>query len=97
MKVRFLTLAQQELDDAVTWYNEQAEGLGKEFLDELDRAVRRTVAFPLSCPEIEPGLRRCLLARFPYGLVYGLEEDAIVVVAVAHLHRKPRYWIDRTK
>ncbi|MCX5885458.1 MAG: type II toxin-antitoxin system RelE/ParE family toxin [Proteobacteria bacterium] len=97
MKVRFLTLAQQELDDAVDWYNEQADGLGKEFLDELDRAVRRSVAFPLSCPEIEPGLRRCLLARFPYGLVYGLEGDTIVVVAVAHLHREPRYWADRTK
>ncbi len=95
MKVRFLTLAQQELDDAFAWYNEQVEGLGREFLDELDRAVRRSVVFPLSCPEIEPGLRRCLLARFPYGLVYGLEGDTIIVVAVAHLHRKPRYWAER--
>ncbi len=56
MKVRFLKLAQQELDDAVAWYNEQASGLGYDFLDEVDRAVRRTVAFPMSCPEIEPGL-----------------------------------------
>lgn len=96
MKVRFLTLAQQELDDAVDWYNEQADNLGKEFLDELDRAVKRSVAFPMSCPEIEPGLRRCLLARFPYGLVYSLEGDMVVVVAVAHLHREPRYWADRT-
>lgn len=90
MKVRFLTLAQQELDDAVDWYNEQADNLRKELLDELDRAVSRSVAFPMSCPEIEPGLRRCLLARFPYGLVYSLEGDTIVVVAVAHLHREPR-------
>jgi plasmid stabilization system protein ParE len=95
MKVRFLTLAQQELDDAVAWYNEQAAGLGYDFLDEVDRAVRRTVAFPMSCPEIEPGLRRCLLARFPYGLIYGMEDDSIVVVAVTHLHRLPRYWTDR--
>ncbi|MBI5605953.1 MAG: hypothetical protein HY879_21675 [Deltaproteobacteria bacterium] len=43
MKIRFLTLAQQELDDAVVWYNEQVDGLGKQFLDELDRAVRRSV------------------------------------------------------
>ena len=41
MKVRFLTLARQELDDAVAWYNEQVAGLGYDFLDELDRAVRR--------------------------------------------------------
>jgi plasmid stabilization system protein ParE len=95
MKVRFLTLAQQELDDAVAWYNEQADGLGKEFLDELDRAVRRAVVFPMSCPQITSGLRRCLLARFPYGIIYGLEDDMMVVIAVAHLHRKPRYWAGR--
>jgi plasmid stabilization system protein ParE len=96
VKVRFLALAQQELDDAVTWYNEQATGLGREFLDELDRAVRRSAAYPLSCPEIDPGLRRCLFARFPYGLIYGLDGDTIAVVAVAHLHREPRYWSDRS-
>lgn len=93
--VRFLALAQKELDDAVGWYNEQTAGLGLEFLDEIDRAVRRTVSFPLSCPEIDLGMRRCLLARFPYGLIYGVNQDTIIVVAVAHLHRNPRYWIDR--
>ena len=96
MKLRFLILAQQELDDAVAWYNEQATGLGQEFLDELDRVVRRAVTFPMSCPEIEPGVRRCLLARFPYGLIYGVDGETLVVVAVAHLHREPRYWVDRT-
>lgn len=95
MKVRFLTLAQQELDDATAWYDERAEGLGQEFLDELDRTVRRAISFPRSCPEIEAGIRRCLIARFPYGLIYGIDDDTIVVVAVAHLHRRPDYWIDR--
>lgn len=95
MTVRFLRLAEEELDDAVDWYNQQTEGLGKDFLDEMDRAIRRSVAFPYSSPEIEPGLRRCLLARFPYGVIYGLEGNALIVVAVAHLHRQPRYWADR--
>ena len=95
MNVRFLTPAQRELDDAVGWYDEQVTGLGLEFLDELDRAVRRVVAFPLSYPEIEPGIRRCRLARFPYGLIYGVDGETVIVVAVAHLHRRPRYWIDR--
>ena len=95
MKVSFLALAQQELDDAVAWYNKEGPGLGQDFLDELDRAVRRAVAFPFSCPEIDPGVRRCLLARFPYGLIYGIDQETIVVVAVAHLHREPRYWIGR--
>jgi len=95
MTVRFLALAQREVDDAVTWYNKQAAGLGQEFLDELDRAVRRVAAFPMSGQEIERGIRRCLLARFPYGLIYGVEGETIIVVAVAHLHRKPRYWVER--
>ena len=95
MKLRFLILAQRELDDTVAWYNEQAAGLGQEFLDELDRVVRRAVTFPMSCPEIEPGVRRYLLARFPYGLIYGVDGETLVVIAVAHLHREPRYWVDR--
>jgi plasmid stabilization system protein ParE len=95
VNVRFLAPAQRELDDAVAWYNEQVIGLGLEFLDELDRAVRRVLAFPLSYPEIEPGIRRCRLARFPYGLIYGVDDETVVIVAVAHLHRRPRYWIDR--
>ncbi|HEY3153495.1 MAG TPA: type II toxin-antitoxin system RelE/ParE family toxin [Candidatus Binatia bacterium] len=95
MKVVFLAPAQNELDDAVAWYNRQAAGLGRELLDELDRAVRRPLAFPQSYPEIEPGIRRCRLGRFPYGVIYGLDGDTLVVVAVAHLHRRPRYWIDR--
>jgi len=95
VKLRFLLLAQRELDDAVAWFNEQAAGSGQEFLDELDRAVRRVLTFPMSCPEIEPGMRRCLLARFSYGLIYGMDGETLIVVAVAHLHRKPRYWVDR--
>jgi plasmid stabilization system protein ParE len=97
MNVRFLVPAQQELDDAVTWYDQQADGLGKEFLDELDRVIRRVVTYPLAALEIEPGLRRGLLARFPYGIIFGLDGDTVVVVAVAHLHREPRYWADRIK
>jgi len=97
MNVRFLVPARQELDDAVAWYDQQADGLGKEFLDELDRVIRRVVAYPLSSIEIEPGLRRGLFARFPYGIIYGQDGNAVVIVAVAHLHREPRYWADRVK
>ncbi|MBA4391808.1 MAG: plasmid stabilization protein [Syntrophus sp. (in: bacteria)] len=95
MKIRFLTLAQWEVNDAVQWYNDQKIGLGIEFLDELDMAVRRIAAFPESYPEIERDLHRCLLSRFPYGLIYGIDKKTIIIVAVAHLHREPRYWIER--
>ena len=95
MNIRFLNLADHEVDDAVVWYNEQVNGLGREFLDELDRSVRLVKSFPEASTEIEPGIRRCLMARFPYSLIYGIDQQTIVVVAVAHLHREPRYWADR--
>lgn len=95
MTVHFLAPAQEELDEAVSWYNTQSEGLGQSFLDEIDRCIRRIATFPLSGTQIEPALRRCLLARFPYGIVYGIDGQAIIVVAIAHLHRAPRYWIER--
>ena len=95
MRVRLLTIAKQELDDAVAWYDERTPGLGREFFDEIDRAVRRAAAFPMSCTEMEPDVRRCLLARFPYGLIFGVDQETLVIVAVAHLHREPRYWVTR--
>jgi hypothetical protein len=74
---------------------ERAEGKGFEFLDELDRVVRLIRTFPLVALEIEPEIRRSLLARFPYALVYGIDDQTLVVIAVMHTHRQPRYWIDR--
>lgn len=95
MKIRFLKPAQFELEDVVAWYDSHSLGLGTQFLDDLDRTVRRIITYPFSSPETEPGLRRCLLSRFPYGIIYGIDNDTIVIVAIAHLHREPRYWADR--
>ena len=80
MKVRFLELAQYEMDDAFVWYEEQMQGLGREWLDEVDRSIRRVARWPLAGKDISPDVRRCLVKRFPYGIIYGIEEDTIVVV-----------------
>lgn len=72
MNVRFLTLAQQEADEAVQWLDERTEGKGLDFLDELDRVVRRVRTYLLASTEIEPHIRRSLFARFSYSLIYEL-------------------------
>lgn len=95
MNVRFLTLAQQEIDEAVVWFDEQVDGKGMDFLNELRRVIRLVTAYPFASTEIEAGLRKRLFARFPYSLIYGLEARTIVVVAVAHSRRSPHYWLDR--
>ena len=79
MRVRFLELAQYELDDAFLWYEEQMPGLGRELLDEVDRSIHRVVRWPLAGKEISADVHRCLVKRFPYGIIYGIEEDTIVL------------------
>lgn len=95
MKIRFLKPAQSEIADAVAWYETQAHGLGSHFLDDFDRAVRRIVAYPYSSLKIEGGIRRGLLSKFPFGIISGIDIETVIVVAVAHMHREPRYWVDR--
>ncbi len=95
MNIRFLSPAQQELDDAYQWYEDQLQGLGNEFLSEINEAVHRIVTWPESHTVLKGILRRCLIRGFPYGLIYGIEGQTIIIVSVAHLHRKPFYWTHR--
>ena len=51
----------------------------------------------MTWPVIEAELRRRLVRRFPFGILYRIEPEEIVIVAVAHLRRKPGYWRERIK
>ncbi|MDQ2976830.1 MAG: type II toxin-antitoxin system RelE/ParE family toxin [Acidobacteriota bacterium] len=95
MKVRFLAPADQEVDEAVAWYKRQGQDLSRGFLDDLDRAVRLAKTYPLLATQVEPEIRRRLFINFPYSLIYGIDEETIVIIAVAHQQREPRYWLDR--
>jgi plasmid stabilization system protein ParE len=97
MTISFLRIARAELDDAFAWYEQQAVGLGYDFLDELDKTLRLITSFPHLHPLINNQVRRCLLNRFPYAIYYGLAENRIIVIAVAHLKRQPDVWIGRSE
>ena len=97
MTVRFLEVAEIELDQAFRWYESQAPGLGDAFLIEVLSAAERISLYPEAWHSLDEGLRRCRLNRFPYGLIYAIENGDILVLAVAHLHREPGYWRDRLK
>ena len=92
MSVRLLEPAQAELDDAITWYAEQAPGLGDAFLIETLRTIQLIEQYPTAWHPLTPQIRRCRLRRFPYSLVYTQDGSDLLVVAVAHQHRKPGYW-----
>ncbi|TXL72423.1 type II toxin-antitoxin system RelE/ParE family toxin [Vineibacter terrae] len=95
MKVRFLEIAEIELDQAVHWYGAQAPGLGDAFLIEVLSAADRIASLPEAWHLLGKGIRRCRLSRFPYGLIYTIDDGIVLVLAVAHLHRRPDYWRDR--
>ncbi|NCD33979.1 MAG: type II toxin-antitoxin system RelE/ParE family toxin [Spartobacteria bacterium] len=97
MNVRFLIEAQQDVDTAFIWYEEQVIGLGYDFLDELDQAVRLICCYPGGFMSIDADLKRCYMKRFPFSIVYGVEDDCVIIVAVAHMRRKPMYWEGRVK
>ena len=95
MNVRFLAPARQELAEAADYYNSRREGLGDAFLREVETGVARIVRLPLAWPVIRGEIRKYLIRRFPYRILYAVEADDVVIVAVAHLRRDPEYWVDR--
>lgn len=95
MKLSFLEAAEAELQAAMDYYNLQKSGLGQEFLGEIKATVGRIANFPEAWQPLSQRTRRCLSRRFPYGVIYQIRDDEILIIAVSHLHQKPMYWQDR--
>ena len=89
-----------EVDEAARWYDHQRPGLGQDPLGELEAVLLRVGDAPTSFPRLqdvpdELDVRRCLLARFPYGVVFTTLTHSVRVIAFAHLKREPGYWLNR--
>ncbi len=96
MNVRLLDSAQADIEAAVSFYEEQGNR-GSAFLAELQTAMDRILQYPLGWTEIDPGLRRCQLKRFPYGVLYEIHGDTVFVVEILDLRRDPKSWRARLK
>lgn len=92
MNVLFLEAAEVEFGDAIEYYNQQREGLGYDFALEVEKTFERIIQFPDAWPLISPRTRRCRMNKFPYGILYQMREDAILILAVMHLSRHPDSW-----
>lgn len=93
--ILFLPSAREDLLAAATYYEKTASGLGLDFLAAVEWAVARITAFPEHGSPHLKGTRRVVLRRFPLSVVYLLEPETILIVAIAHHSRKPGYWQDR--
>ncbi len=94
---RFLPPADEEMIGASLFYEAASTGLGSDFLNDVQRVVDNLREHPYLGHGIDRNLRRMLLPRFPFSLIYSVEADAILIVAVAHYGRRPGYWRDRVE
>jgi len=84
-----------EYREAAAFYEERSSGLGAAFTLEVEATIERILEAPKRWRILNQDVRRCLTHKFPYGLLYTVEEDSILVVAVMHLRRRPNYWLNR--
>jgi len=84
-----------EVRASYIWYQEQAQGLGDDFLDELEEAYQSIISFPNTWPIFQNDFRRYLLSKFPFSVIYREHDYLIFIVAVMHHSRKPGYWKSR--
>jgi len=87
--------AEADLKEAKTWYDAQRAGLGDEFLDCVDEMFEQIRQLPKLGRQVYASLRRRLVRRFPYSIIYRIDDDQITVIAVYHGKRDPRGWQKR--
>jgi toxin ParE1/3/4 len=97
MNYSFHPSASAEFDGAIAYYEGCRTGLGVEFTAEIYSTIERIIEFPHAWTPLSPNCRRCLTNRFPYGVIYQILEDEILIVAVMQLNRRPGYWQDRLR
>ena len=87
--------ARREFNDAIDYYERESPGLGLIFTNEVDAGFMRIREYTDAAPQVAKGVRRLVLAKFPYSLMYDTRDECLVVLAVAHHRKRPYYWRGR--
>jgi toxin ParE1/3/4 len=95
MKYVFHPQALAEYAEAVQYYAEQRVEVSQAFINAVEDAVYRIRESPTRWSVIDEDVQRCLTRKFPYGILYTIEEDYVLILAVMHCSREPGYWKNR--
>jgi plasmid stabilization system protein ParE len=95
MEIQWHRGARHDLEEAAEYYERRREGLGAQFLTEVESAIGLIQQFPNGWPQMTQKTRRVRTRRFPYGIVYQIRGNSITILAVMHLARSPGYWRKR--
>ncbi len=88
--------AELEFMDAIAYYENSSIGLGIDFSLSIHAGIVSICAFPEAWPFFHGGIKRYLVNRFPYGILYQFKNETVQIIAVMHLHREPGYWKERS-
>lgn len=94
-KTRFLSPAEIEMFDAAVYYETRVPKLGADFISTIEIAVSELSDDPEKWPVIGKEIHRRILPRFPYSILYKIDFEEIIIVAIMHQKRRPNYWINR--
>ena len=95
MRYDFHPAARPEYRDAAAFYEACRPGLGATFTVEVESTIERVMEAPDRWRVVEQDVRRCLTHVFPYAVLYSVEPDFVLIIAVAHGSREPGYWRSR--
>ena len=96
MTFKFHPDAELELNFAIDYYEECQERLGLEFAQEIYSTIHRIIDFPNAWQPMTSKTRRCLTNRFPFGVIYQILDNQIIIIAIMQQNQKPFYWKNRS-
>lgn len=97
MKYVFHPAALSEYSEAVEFYAERRLEIAQRFINAVENTIFKIVESPTRWPVIDEDIRRCLTPQFPYGILYTIQDNFILILAVMHCSREPGYWKDRVR
>jgi len=97
MKYVFHPAALTEYSEAVEFYAERRVEIAQIFINAVENTIFKIVESSTRWPVIDEDIRRCLMRKFPYGILYTIEDNFILILAVMHCSREQGYWKDRVK
>jgi toxin ParE1/3/4 len=95
MKWDFHPEALDEYESAASYYAERDPELQLRFIESIENSIERILEAPTRWRVIDEDVRRCIAQVFPYGVLYTIEADFVLIVAVMHFSREPGYWKQR--
>jgi plasmid stabilization system protein ParE len=96
MLVSFHDLARLELNEAAQYYERERQGLGQALIRAVERCIDEILQYPEAGRVVRGSIRRRLIRRFPYALLYRVRPTEVRILAVMNLKRRPAYWVSRS-